>query len=313
MGTNSPPSRATSNPGSDYTRKSRNMRGLRISADDMWMPSSPMMNSRDFKFTVCSHPGCANSSAFSEYYSTTLRAGFDTCTNHTTTDSVVKRISTVNTTENTTFIFYDIEVTSSNEIDQLSAVTVTGEHIDLIIKTSSRRNRSPIISKFTPMVYMMMAVEPRVAMERFVMWVNMIMNKRTNGSGVESDVVLVAHNGMCHDHVMLLKTMMLWGMNPPRWRLSDSLPIFKIVTRPDPHDSSKLSTLANIYAPWYPHVEHDGLSDAIALKNVVTAGIGNWQLACYVFSSTSEYFITSVGLNTFKVRSPLPFPTTSLQ
>ena len=51
------------------------------------------------------------------------------------------------------------------------------------------------------------------------------------------------------------------------------------------------------------------MSDAIALKNVVMAAVENWQLACYVFSSTSEYFIMSVGLNTHKVRSPLPFPT----
>jgi hypothetical protein len=72
-----------------------------------------------------------------------------------------------------------------------------------------------------------------------------------------------------------------------------------------------LSTLANLYCmrPGTP-ICHTMGSATNALKNVVIAGIENWQLACYVFSSKYEYFITSVGLNTLKVRSPLPFPTT---
>ena len=101
--------------------------------------------------------------------------------------------------------------------------------------------------------------------------------------------------------------MMMWGMHPPPWRFSDSLPIFKTVVRPN--ERSNLATLAHVYAPWYGHVQHDGLSDATALKYVVMSAIPNWQMACYVFSSSCEYFITSVGLNTFKVRSPLPFPS----
>jgi hypothetical protein len=53
----------------------------------------------------------------------------------------------------------------------------------------------------------------------------------------------VAHNGICYDYVMLLKT---------EWRLADSLPIFKIIVRLN--EDCKLSTLTNIYTPWFSHV-----------------------------------------------------------
>ncbi|KAH9827836.1 hypothetical protein Tdes44962_MAKER02770 [Teratosphaeria destructans] len=62
------------------------------------------------------------------------------------------------------------------------------------------------------------------------------MTEHSNGTATESEVVLVAHNGMSHDHVIC--------MHPPKWRrVSDS------------------------------------------------------------------YFSKAVGLNTYKVRDPLPFPT----
>lgn len=76
-----------------------------------------------------------------------------------------------------------------------------------------------------------------------------------------------------------------------------------------PNEQSNLATLAYIYAPWFAHMQHDALSDATVLKHVVMAAIPNWTMACYVFSCSSEYFIRSVGLNTFRVRNPLPFPT----
>ena len=215
----------------------------------------------------------------------------------------------VTVTPNTTFTFYDLAFTDTNEIDQISAVSDTGEQIDLIVQTAVRRNNSPIISTLRPMVYMIVANKPRIALERFITWVNSLMYRQTDSKGSESDVVLVAHNGMCHDHVMLLKTMMIWRLNPPKWRLADSLPFFKIVTRPN--EECTLPVLATVYAPWSSHIQHDALSDSRALRYVVTSAVENWQLACLVFSSSSEYFITSVGLNMIRVREPLPFPNSS--
>jgi len=32
----------------------------------------------------------------------------------------------------------------------------------------------------------------------------------------DTNVTMVAHNGSRHDHVLLLKTIMKWGIDPPR-------------------------------------------------------------------------------------------------
>lgn len=98
---------------------------------------------------------------------------------------------------------------------------------------------------------------------------------------------------------------MVWGINLPRWRFSDLLPIFKLVI--DPNTKANLDTLASKYAPWFQHIHHDAESDSRALMHVVTRVIDKWQVAYMSFSSPYEHYITSVRLNTFKVRPPLPF------
>jgi hypothetical protein len=303
--------RPASDPSSAYMPKFNPRTRYAVSTDDVWMPSPTISNEAEFTFRHCSAPGCIKSSAFSQYDSMTLRAGFDTCAVHTTLDSIEAKTKNTLMAENTVFIFYDIEVTSKMEIEQLSACAVSGQHFTAAIRTSTRRNNSPILNKFSPMVYMMVATEPRTAFENFIMWVNRMMNEHSNGTAAPGDVVLIAHNGMCHDHVILLRTMMMWSIVPPPWRFSDSLPVFKLVVRPEPKQSSALSQLAYEYAPWFMHVQHDALSDANALRHVVMCAIPNWQLACYVFSSSFEEFSASVGLNTYRVRNPLPFPSRS--
>lgn len=52
-------------------------------------------------------------------------------------------------------------------------------------------------------------------------------------------------------------------------------------------------------------------SDAWAIMHGVTKGVPDWPMACLAFSSSYDYFVTSVGLNTFRVRPSLPFPTPS--
>lgn len=89
------------------------------------------------------------------------------------------------------------------------------------------------------------------------------------------------------------------------------MPIFKLVIRTEMGQPSKLSELASEYAPCFIHVQHDALSDATVLRHVVVmAAIPNWMMACYVFSSSYEDFIASVGRNVYKTRPPLPFPYT---
>lgn len=275
--------------------------------DDTWMPPASMTNSGDFAFSRCAHSGCGCTSAFSIYEAMTLRCGFAKCTAHMTLDDVRSRVKTTKVTENTVFIFYDLEVTSTNEIDQLSAVSIDGSHIDLPIKTITRRNNSPILKRIPPLVYMLVATEPTTAMRAFIEWVNNVVRKSSQGSANEADVVMVAHNGMNHDHVLLLKTMLVWGITPPKWRFSDTLPIFKIVIAPD--DVAKLGALTSKYVPWFQHIQHDALSDATALMHVMTKSIDQWKMACMTFSTTSDLYITSVGLNTFRIASPSSFPT----
>ncbi|KFY92566.1 hypothetical protein V500_04145 [Pseudogymnoascus sp. VKM F-4518 (FW-2643)] len=203
------------------------------------------------------------------------------------------------------FIFYDIDIIASREIAQLGAVASTGEHFSTFIKTSTRKNSSPVLKKLPATIYSLAAVTPRKAMIDLREWVSSVVNERPNSRATEADVVMIAHNGSCHDHVILLKTMMSWGLNPPIWRFSDTLPIYKIVVQPD--EGAKLSELAHTYAPWFMHMEHDAFSDAAALSAVVTVGITSWQVACYAFSTPCSDFIRFVGLNTFAVGNPLPF------
>jgi hypothetical protein len=137
-------------------------------------------------------------------------------------------------------------------------------------------------------------------------WVSSVVNEMPNSRATEADVVMVAHYGSCHDHVILLKTMMSCGLNPPIWRFSDTLPIYKIVVQPD--EGAKLSELVHTYAPWFKHMENDASSDAEALSAVVRVGITSWQVACYAFSTPCSDFMRFVGLNTFAVENPPPFP-----
>lgn len=105
--------------------------------------------------------------------------------------------------------FYGLEVTPTMVIEQLSECAFSGQLFTRALRTSTRRNNSPILREFTPRVYSMMTTEPKTAFESFITWVNMIMSMESNGTAAESDVVLVAHNGMSHDHVILFRTMML--------------------------------------------------------------------------------------------------------
>lgn len=108
----------SSNPETECTRRSRATGALRFTVDDAWMPPmSVNVNADAFKFEACAEPECSNTSAFSQYTSTTLRSNYRFCTNHMTLDTVLDRVRRTTISRNTVFIFYDMEVTSTNEID----------------------------------------------------------------------------------------------------------------------------------------------------------------------------------------------------
>lgn len=84
------------------------------------------------------------------------------------------------------------------------------------------------------------------------------------------------------------------------------MPIFKIAI--DLNGEARLSVFLTKSAPWFQHVHHDALSESMAFMCVVTKAIDIWRAACYAFSSTREYLVTSMGLNSHKIRRLLSFP-----
>lgn len=174
-----------------------------------YRPRTWVNDTDHFDFTTCSVEGCYNSSAFSKYNAMTLGAEMGTCTEYTIADIVKKRVESINLSQTAVYIFYDLGVTSTMEIEQISAVSTNGDRFNKIVMTSTRTSNSPMISKLSPMVYIVLATDVRIATERFVMWVNQTMNRLTDNLGCVSDVVMVAHNGMCLDHVLLVKPMMV--------------------------------------------------------------------------------------------------------
>ena len=71
------------------------------------------------------------------------------------------------------------------------------------------------MSKLSPAIYALSAVEPKQAITDLRKWVSSIVAKGANKGMTESDVVMVAHNGICLDHVVLVKTMIEWGLSLP--------------------------------------------------------------------------------------------------
>lgn len=175
-----------------------------------------MMADSGFEFNVCTEPGCESTSAFSRDNATTLRLGYKFCVEHINESAIKERLETDSMSSNTLFIFYKVARTSSNKIEQLAAWTSTGEHFSTFTNALTEVARTgPILSKFSPTIYTLAAVEPKQAVTDLRMWVSSIVAKGANKRMTESDVVMVAHKGMCLDHVVLVKTMVMCGLSLP--------------------------------------------------------------------------------------------------
>jgi hypothetical protein len=124
--------------------------------------------------------------------------------------------------ENLVFIFYDVEVTNSKEIEQLAAPSSTGETFSTIKKTSTRKNSSPILRKISPLAYLMISVEPSSALVQFKMWIDKIVNDNEKHGVKHESVGLMAHYGSCHDHILHLRARISNGVE--LLRLSSDLP-----------------------------------------------------------------------------------------
>lgn len=148
-----------------------------------WMPPPTVTNTNDFNFVNCTTPGCAVTPAFSEYNAMTLRAGYEPCMMHTDVSTIKSRAGNTQLGPNATSIFYDLEVNSSNKVDQLSALPEAGDHFDMVVKTTTRPLvKSEFANKFVAAVKYALALATSAAM---------LFVRHGRGGGVPGEQLLV--------------------------------------------------------------------------------------------------------------------------
>lgn len=259
-------------------------------------------------FVNCSTAGCTSTSAHAENDSLTLRIGFSHCREHLDASEVKDRIDSASqlNVSKVTVIFYKLGLSKDGQVEQLSAFASTGENFSAIIRTTFRANTNPNLKSIPSTIYNALALEPMYAMAGFVEWVRIMHSINTEGDEDWSNVVLTAHYGSCHDHLYLLRTMMNWGIEPPGFRLADSLALFKSFMKWNQH--TKRASLMTKYAIRLHHVRHYVDSYARELRAAVIAVFPNPVVACYPFSSGYEDFAERTGLNMHGIRR-LGFPS----
>lgn len=250
--------------------------------------------------------GCEETSAVAKFQTMSLRSGFASCMYHINKDDVLNKVETARrNTRKRTVIFYDVELSRDGEIEQIAAFTTMGTSFTAFMRTPTRTNTSPVLRAIPPMIYNALAASPMDVYRRFIAWARIHHNIETGGDD-DSEIILAAHYGACHDHAHLLRSMMSWGLTPPKFMLADTLLLFKLTKGMD--QQASLSTLLLTYAPWLQHTPHDAISDARVLRAVVSQVFPDTVLACLAFAVTYEDFIASVGLNLY-ISSPMsPFP-----
>lgn len=273
-----------------------------------WSTIRPDAEKIEPGFVGCSAAGCSTTSARAEYDSMLLRIGLSNCCKHVDMVEISNRTGEVITKldgTKITVIFYDLELSKDGQVEQLSAFADTSENFCVYIRTTVRTNTSPNLRSLSPMLYNALASEPMDAMERFIEWIRVQHSMNTDGNTDMKNVVLAAHFGSCHDHVYLLRTMMTWGINPPEFRLADTLALFKVIR--GMNERANLSTLVTKYASWMPHLPHDADSDARVLRTVVMTMFPQVRKACYTFSTSYADFMGRTGLNMHGVRPVYTF------
>jgi len=101
----------------------------------------------------------------------------------------------------------------------LAAGTSTGKHFSSFtdVPTGGSPHQTDL-EQFIVGNLNLAAVKPKEAVMGLMMWVSSIVAKGANNM-TESDAVMVPQ-GMCLDHVVLVKTTIARGLPLPLWRLS---------------------------------------------------------------------------------------------
>jgi hypothetical protein len=259
------------------------------------------------RFVECAEAGCEVKSGVADFPAMTLRCGMNRCLDHIILTHENFKTAPRPDLTNTTLIFYDLELSRDGEIEQIGATVLDNDRLTFssVVRTSVRTSTSPTVRTISASWWAAIATSPANAITDFVRWIKRIHFINTNGNDDESNIMLAAHNGSLHDHIKLIRMMMINGITPPNYRLVDTLVMFKLLkgrTKP-----ASLSTLRDTYAPWIDHIAHDADSDAAVLKYVVTLAYPQTKWSCYPFGIQCTDYIDRTGMNMY-----LPSPIVSL-
>ena len=110
-----------------------------------------------------------------------MRTGLLFCADHVKMTEIKSRTPGEEAVASMTLIFYDIELIRDGEIEQLDAISETGDTFSAIVRTSVRSNTSPILHQIPAELWNVLVEEPKTAMTSFITCTK--VSRSTNGDG----------------------------------------------------------------------------------------------------------------------------------
>ncbi|KID96250.1 Ribonuclease H-like protein, partial [Metarhizium majus ARSEF 297] len=260
------------------------------------------------RFMQCQEKGCKVTSGAAEFPAMTLRTGFSYCLDHIRDEEVTHRSEERTDFSNMTLIFYNLELNKDGEIEQIGACTENNKTFSSFIKTSVRANTSPMLRAIPQTFWTIFAAHPARAIKDFIAWIDLNHQTNTGGDKNQKNIMLAAHNGSSHDHIRLIRMMMKHGVDPPDYRLTDTLVLFKVIK--GRNLGASLAALRDRYAPWIPHIAHDADSDASVLRYVTVIAFKDTKPRCYPFGISCGEYTNRTGMNMYLPSPVATFPDT---
>ncbi|PYH76416.1 hypothetical protein BO82DRAFT_359133 [Aspergillus uvarum CBS 121591] len=200
-----------------------------------------------------------------------------------------------------TVIFYSLQLSANGQVEQLSAFALTGENFSAVIKTTIRATQSPNLKVIPPEIFDVIAEDLTAAITRFLQWTRMVHSMRTRGNQEMNNILLTAHGGACGDHVYLIRAMLACGIEPPHFRLADSVALHNRFSKQE-----CLERLAAEHTSRLTYLPYSACSTARILRAITISQFPKTTEACYTFSVSYIEFANRTGLGMYGIRE-LPF------
>ncbi|KAK1974899.1 hypothetical protein LZ30DRAFT_380656 [Colletotrichum cereale] len=149
----------------------------------------------------------------------TLRGSMSMCTDYITKELVYETAYKACHSSRSSSV---VPIYHNVVLSRLAAYTSTGVYFTISIRTSPRSNTSQVLRQIPPMI------DPQDIFKYFVTRVDRQNYKKTS-STKNKDVILNACYGSCYGHVHLLRSMMFYGVTPPKCRFFDTLVFLKCI------------------------------------------------------------------------------------